>query len=180
MAVCLYRDDDDAIEMNALSWTKLQELAELHGWNGFHSSRIFTGFLTNSGEWVDSHPRLALVSDDGDSVLTDGEFVSGQDALALAVALERALPNLPAEKRKLPNEEEIEFPDGSRISGIRLPRPEPRRSDESEGACRARVVHQIQEFERSIRPLDYFSGKEAVNRVAKVIEFMKRGSFAIE
>ena len=181
MSVCLYRDDG-GIEWNGLSWRKLEELAELHGWTGFHSSRISTVSWTDSGEceWVTSRPRLSLVCVDGDSVMADGDFVSGQDARALAAALERALPNLPAEKRKLPYQKEIEFPDGSRVSGFQYPRPEPQRSGESDEAYMERGLGDLAMHERSIPSLGFFSGPAAIGRVTEMVEFMKRGGFAIE
>ena len=51
---------------------------------------------------------------------------------------------------------------------------------ESDEACRVRIFRHLAEQDRSIPALDFFSGSGAIDSVVEVVEFMKRGSFAIE
>ena len=137
-------------------WAKALELAELYGWRsmGTEPPSLYD-FQQLDADW------------DGNYLTNDGQMIKAKDALSLAIALEKALNDIPDDKVKM---------DWDRKFWLDDDLPEWLSPDEKE------MIEDGLENELldiiGIHPLEFFAGAEKY-QLKQFVRFCRLGSFVV-
>ncbi|HSL28290.1 MAG TPA: hypothetical protein VK900_03740 [Anaerolineales bacterium] len=141
------------------AWIKVLNLAMAYGWQpmGTRLSSVIESYRFDTEEWDEW---------DGTYLTNDGQTVIAEDALALAVALERALHDIP--------DFNIEI---RHVAAPQKEDPLENLSPVEQAIMQAGLEQHLLGL-REIHPFEYFAGDEKLH-LAGFIKFCRLGSFTI-
>ena len=137
-------------------WAKALDLAELYGWQPIGTEPPPTlDFHELNAEW------------DGTYLTNDGQRIKAEDALSLAAALEHALEDIPAAKRKMNLNPKLwiedDFPEWLSPEEIEI----------IEDGLKDSLLDILE-----VHPLEYFAGDEK-HHIKRFIKFCRLGDFIV-